>query len=632
MPIRHLAYMAALATFSWSTAVAAPACQLQQLGLLPVEMQGLRPTISTKINGVEARFILDTGSFYSTMWRDAADRFHLPVGSLANGAFYVQGLGGSEKGQVATVDKFEFLGVPLRKVQFIVIDQGGGSDVAGLLGQNLLRIADMEYDLSAGNVRFFKPVGCKDRPLAYWAVSTPYSYVELRSMDVYEPHLRADVMINGKRMTAWFDTGAARSWLSLEAAKRAGITPSSPGVQFLGITYSIGPAPSKAWIAPVDSFQVGGEKVTHTHLLVGEFHARDPEGYETRGFPDMLLGVDFFLSHRIYVAYSQRKLYFTYNGGPLFNLNLPEFAAGAGTARSGSDATSHANATAGEPPESDAPTDADGFKRRGMAYASMREFDRAVADLTRACELAPNDAGNRIARGEVYVQEGQFSSALQDFDAAIKLQPDDIRAHLARAELLHSHPDADQSAAGSEVKSDLDAVSRLSAPAASVRLELSSLYGEVGDYSDSIAQVDQWLDNHRLLADQATGLNERCWQRAVANRDLHDALQDCNRALALRPRAEASTGSLIRRDVAPQNPAILDTRGLVYVRLGNFNDAIRDYDSALSINSNMPTSLYGRGLAELRLGDKERGQADIAAAEKLAAGIAKRFARMGLAP
>ena len=34
----------------------------------------------------------------------------------------------------------------------------------------------------------------------------------------------------------------------------------------------------------------------------------------------MLIGADFFLSHRIYVASSQRKLYFTYNGGPVFNL------------------------------------------------------------------------------------------------------------------------------------------------------------------------------------------------------------------------------------------------------------------------------------------------------------------------
>jgi len=35
----------------------------------------------------------------------------------------------------------------------------------------------------------------------------------------------------------------------------------------------------------------------------------------------MLIGADFFLSHRVYVASSQNRLYFTYNGGPVFDLS-----------------------------------------------------------------------------------------------------------------------------------------------------------------------------------------------------------------------------------------------------------------------------------------------------------------------
>jgi tetratricopeptide (TPR) repeat protein len=267
-----------------------------------------------------------------------------------------------------------------------------------------------------------------------------------------------------------------------------------------------------------------------------------------------------------------------------------------------------------------------------MAYASRREFDRALADLTHACELAPNSAQNHFVRGQVYIGDGQYKPALQDFNTALTLQPNDIQAHMARAELLHSHPDTDPTAAAAEIKSDLDTVSRLAPPAANVRLQLGSLYGGLGDYPDAVDQIDQWLDDHRLPSDQAIGLNARCWQRALANRDLHDALADCNRALTLQPKAEARTGSLIRQDLAPQDPATLDSRGLVYLRLGNLRDAVRDYDSALDTDPDMPTSLYGRGLAELRLGEKARGQGDLAAAAKLASGIAKRFADMGLAP
>jgi hypothetical protein len=36
------------------------------------------------------------------------------------------------------------------------------------------------------------------------------------------------------------------------------------------------------------------------------------------GLPDMLLGADFLRSHRVLIAHSQRKMYFTYAGGTVF--------------------------------------------------------------------------------------------------------------------------------------------------------------------------------------------------------------------------------------------------------------------------------------------------------------------------
>ena len=37
-----------------------------------------------------------------------------------------------------------------------------------------------------------------------------------------------------------------------------------------------------------------------------------------------LLGIDFFLSHRIYVSRQQSKMFFTYSGGTVFALNKGE--------------------------------------------------------------------------------------------------------------------------------------------------------------------------------------------------------------------------------------------------------------------------------------------------------------------
>jgi tetratricopeptide (TPR) repeat protein len=331
--------------------------------------------------------------------------------------------------------------------------------------------------------------------------------------------------------------------------------------------------------------------------------------------PEMLLGEDFFLSHRIYVAYSQRKLYFTYNGGPLFNLSLSQSVAAAPKVPVSASAPSPASASTDEQSYSDAPTDADGFKRRGMAYASMQEFDRALADLTRACELAPHDADVHYQRGMIYLKDRQLKPALQDFSTAITLQPDDIDARLERADLLELHPDTDPTATPG-IRSDLDAVARLAAPAADVRLELGHLYGALGDYPTAIDQINQWLNYHSLPNDRLAGLNARCWWRAAGNRDLHEALKDCNHAL----------------DLAFDDPDIRDSRGLVYLRLGNLDDAIQDYDTALRANPQAASSLYGRGIAEMREGATAQGQADLAAATKLDSGIAKQFSDMGLTP
>jgi len=597
-------------------------------------MQGSRPLVWTKINGVKARFILDTGSYYSSIGRNAATEYQLRVTSMPGQGLHVtRGTGGYETADITTVKSFEILGIAIPNLQFLVDGQDFGNDSVGLLGQNVLRATDVEYDLGNGVLRFFKPVDCERQPLAYWASSTPYSSVELHAMDRYDSQLRATAMINGHPITVLFDTGAPRSFLSPDAAERAGVSLNGAGVTFLGLAGGIGPGSNRVWSATVDTFQLGGEKVQHAHLLISDLDPAHQVGEVSGDTPGMLLGDDFFLSHRIYVAYSQGKLYFTYNGGPLFNLNIPGVITGTAANPAMPAAAAQPGSTTAGQPESDAPTDADGFRRRGMAFASMREFDRALADLTRACDLAPRDVQNRYQRGVIYLEDSQFKSALQDFDTALTLQPDDIETHMARAELLQSHPDADPTSAVSEAKSDLDAVRRLAAPDAGERLAVGVLYGRLGDYPEAVDQIDQWLSHHPLKADQTTGLTSLCWLRAAGNRDLQEALNDCNRALDLVPHAaDAEVGTLIGRTIASNDSQVLDSRGLVYLRLGRPGDAIHDYDSALQVDPKIATSLYGRGLAELRQGEKSQGDADLAAALRLDKDVAHSFAKMGLAP
>src|ERR1700720_4256846 len=128
-----------------------------------------------------------------------------------------------------------------------------------------------------------------------------------------KPHASGTAFINGTKIRVMFDSGASTSMLSLKAAARAGVTPDTAGTVDAGYSRGIGRRTVKSYIAPFSSFKLGdGEEIKNTRLRIADVDL--DEG-------DMLLGADFFLSHHIYIANSQRRVYFTYNGGPVFNLS-----------------------------------------------------------------------------------------------------------------------------------------------------------------------------------------------------------------------------------------------------------------------------------------------------------------------
>jgi predicted aspartyl protease/tetratricopeptide (TPR) repeat protein len=598
MLIRRLGWISLLLAVLLPTARPAERCTLRTF-TVPVTMDDMKPLVAATINGERARFIVDTGAFFQSVSAAAAAQFNLHVGPAPFGLF-VMGIGGTTAPQVATVKSFTVGGVPMHDVQFLVIGNDGPPGVAGFLGENLFRIADLELDLANGVLRFVRPQHCGRSPLAYWATAEPVAMVDLHWTSERRPHLIGEATLNGRTIHVLFDTGAARSVLSWRAAKRAGISPGEPGVVRIGAITGIGRQPVAVWSAPVDMLEIGGEKIEHTRVIVGDIELPPQLG------ADMLLGADFFLAHHVYIANSQSKLYFTYNGGPVFNLSAPKTAQGAPAP-----VAPAAPASAGV----GAPVDSAGYLRRGTAHASRREFTQAIADLTRACELAPKDADCRYQRGLVYWHSGQPTLALADFDAAVALDPRDFDARLARAQLeLRQRPAA--------VEDDLDAADRLAPPQSNLRLTLGRLYDQIGEYAGGVHQFDLWIDYHGDDVRLPIALTDRCGSEAAANVDLDRALDDCNRALRM-----------IRKAASIEAFAMaMSDRGLVYLRQGKLESALADFNAALKLQPDAALARYGRGLVEIRKGLAAEGQADIAASQDRLPGLAKQLAPIGLRP
>ncbi len=577
------------ATCALLPAPALAACAVGQIAAFKVTMNGLSPTIETRINGKDARFIVDSGAFFSTISPGSAAELGLRLTPAPDG-FYVTGVGGDATIKIATVKEFGIAGASLKNIQFIV----GGSEfgASGLLGQNVLGFADVEYDFAHGDVRLMRAKDCAKANLAYWHGDKTWSTLTTLPRSPAEPHTVAWVTLNGARIRAMFDTGAPTTMLSLAAAARAGIKPDSPGVVDAGESSGIGRHVVQTWIAPFASLKLGdNEEIQRIKLRIGRIDL---------GPADMLIGADFFLSHRVYVDNTQHRMFITFNGGKVFDLSVHD-AAATGTGP----ASATASATDGP-----APTDADGFARRAAALAARRQYSAAIADFGRAIALAPTDARYPYQRAQARLALDDHAAAAADLDLALKLDPKAIDARLTRAG-LHIADEAHDA-----TRADADAADRLLAPSADRRFDLGEIYGAIDAFDPAIAQFDLWIRAHPVDSRRAEALNARCWMRAEAGRELDKALDDCNTALRLRP----------------GTPAFLDSRGLVQLRLGNLDRAIADYDAALAKAPNLGWSLYARGVAKQRKGLKDQAAADIAAATKIAPKLAERARKLGVVP
>ena len=628
-------------------------CKLKRLVELPVLMEGTRPTIPASINGSATRFMIDSGAAFSMLSPQTAASLKLPLQPLSPNV-YLGGVGGGFRGYLTTVKQLGLLQFTVPRVPFIVGGSDLGGDLGGIIGQNLLRASDDEYDLANGIIRLVRAEDCGKAVLAYWAGTQPYSVVDLDAVNSIDkdPHTRGTAFLNGEKISVIFDTGAYRSLLSRRAAERAGIRPDGPGVTPAGTSRGLGSQLERTWIARFTSFRIGSEEIRNARLRFADM------GFDAA---DMLIGADFFLAHHVYVANSQHRLYFTYNGGGVFSPvpeqqaasdpaaadsapadSVPAGSAPAGTLQAGTDAgagTGAGTGTAATPPPSTAtaqaggtggtagtagtsgssggsgavvagePTDASGLARRGTAYLARGDVARALADLDRACALDPGKAEYFYERGLVHLRANAVEAAHGDFDAALALDPRQVDALLARARvLLDLHH-------RSGALADLDAIDGILPAQSDLRFDLASLYTAAGGYAPALAQLDHWLAAHEEDARYLQGLGRRCWVRAVLGQQLDQALKDCNAAL--------------RR---LSSPDILDYRALVFLKSGRAQQAIADWTDALKTRPQDARALYGRGIAQSRLGHDPLARADLEAAQTIDPRIAEQASKWGLVP
>ena len=573
---------------------AADGCKLVKVVELPITMDSLRPKLPVKINGRDASFVLDSGAFFSSITTATAAQYDLKLINAPFG-FRLEGVGGTAEAHITIVKELTIAGAVVKNIEFLV----AGSEVGGegLMGQNLLQNFDVEYDLGHGAIRLFHSSGCGHALMAYWLKpDEQYSAMPIESIDKHNPHTMGYAYVNGKKIKVAFDTGAFTSILSTEAAQRAGVKADSPGVAEAGYASGIGRGSVKSYIARFDSFKIGdGEEIHNARLRFADIDLR---------FTDMLLGADFFISHRIFVSNKEHKLFLSYSGGPVFDLSK----------HADSDATEAAAAPAASTAPSAYDGDAPDLARRGAALAARSEYQDGIALLSRAIAINPNEPEYYFRRGNAYSANHQIDEALADFDHVIKLREDFLPAYIPRAELQIGKQNNQAAIA------DLQTVDRLAPKPADLRFGLAGVYDRLYILPAAIVQYGLWIDAHPDDSRMVAALARRCLDRALQSQDLSDALSDCSTAF---------------RHVDKKNPNssnLLVDRSIVRLRTGNLDKAISDCDDALKMMPKNARALYVRGVVESRKNMKAQGDADVASAKSLDPKVAEVFEHFGIVP
>lgn len=205
------------------------------------------------------------------------------------------------------------------------------------------------------------------------------------------------------------------------------------------------------------------------------------------------------------------------------------------------------------------------YIKRGNAYSSIGEHDKAIADYDQAIKLKPNYAKAYYNRGKLYVEADEYDKAIEDFSVAISLEPEHADAYGCRGTLYSEKGEYDKAIG------DFSIEIKLRPDDAETYYDRGKIYGEKGEYDK--------------------------------------AIEDFSKAVELNP----------------EFPEVYATRALAYFHTSKFKCAIQDYDKVLELKPKFTRIYAARGIMWLHLREWENAKFDLTFARNLRINIIAEF-------
>ncbi|HEY0113933.1 MAG TPA: tetratricopeptide repeat protein [Allosphingosinicella sp.] len=245
------------------------------------------------------------------------------------------------------------------------------------------------------------------------------------------------------------------------------------------------------------------------------------------------------------------------------------------------------------------------YESRASFRSGIGDYRGARADLDRALKIEPT-VDLYLRRAALAFELGDLAAASADAEAARELDPASVEV-VERLSWLKA--ESGDLAGGIAL---LDERIAVGGDTRSVyREQKAALIGEFGDAAESVKLYGALIEEK---PGSPSLLNGRCWIRGIRMVELEAALKDCTESIEL----------------ASNTAQALDSRAMVYFRLGRNEEALRDLNAVLAAAPSAAESRFLRAVVLTRLGRREEAARDLNIARRLEPSVERSYARYGL--
>jgi hypothetical protein len=298
MAVAYASFCILFAVSGNQKARADDSCSLKQVGEIPIKFdpQTGRPLVTITAGGQPLTLVIDTEAPFSTITAEAAARLNGKMHPTDKLNFGMRA-GGKDIISYANIKNIEIGRIQMTSSDFPVLPVGPPArNDDGDLGLDILQNFDVEFDFLNGSMKLFAHYDCSKPPI-YWSDS--YGDMDLISNPFH--YIIFHAALDGKEVPTILGTAYRLTAMPRKiASDRFNIRPNA----------SEGACSKDAQSG--DKFallEIGGLSIRNPEINSDCNHPLCPTAETTA--PELGIGVNHLKKLRVFLAWKQRKIYFT---------------------------------------------------------------------------------------------------------------------------------------------------------------------------------------------------------------------------------------------------------------------------------------------------------------------------------